>query len=421
MKKWHKAVALLFFCTGVIIFSYPWVAGKWNAYRQSRVMKVYDTNVQKQLSEKERKQFWKNAVSYNKNLSENQKDYEEELSMSEDGMMGYLWIPKIDSRLPIYHGTEEKVLQKGVGHLKKSHLPVGGKGSHCVLTGHRGLPSAVLFSKLDEMEKGDVFYLNVLDKTLAYQVKNIYPMVDKSDKETIEQLIAPKQNKDLVTLITCTPYGVNTHRLMVRGERIPYENTTEETVNEEQSTKGVIRALGLIGAVVIIGGFVRMKTLGVLLLCSVLGVGTFCGSAQAKGTLEIQKENTLTINTEAEVENLKVDIYLVEDCTSVEKAVEFAEDEKPLMTVELKKGQKKVEGLADGCYLLIPEKTEAYRFSPQMVALPVCHIDKVGAEKWSDKGYVYLKYEKIKNVKSPKTGETRNWLQWILQPVFLTY
>lgn len=420
MKRWYKAAAVVLFLIGISILFYPLVAGKWNAYRQTKVMQVYDENVQKKLSKKERNRFWRCAVSYNDNPVENQEDYDRELSMSEDGMMGYLWIPKIDSRIPIYHGTDEEVLQKGVGHLKKSHLPVGGEGSHCVLTGHRGLPSAVLFSKLDELQKGDVFYLMVLDKTLAYRVKNIYPMVDKSDKDTIEDLIAPKAGKDLVTLITCTPYGVNTHRLMVQGERIPYVSGKAKTEDKKVDTKAVVSALGLIGAVVIIGGFVRVKTLGVLLLCGVLGAGTFFCDAQAKGASEMEQKNTLTIHTEAEVESLTVAIYRVQETLSVEKAVEIAGEKTPLMTVEVKNGQKKVEHLAQGVYLLIPENTAQYRFAPQMVSLPVGKIDKVGAEKWTDQGHIYLKYEKIQEVKSPKTGE-RNWLQWILQPFIFTY
>ena len=420
MKRWYKAAAVVLFLIGISILFYPLVAGKWNAYRQTKVMQVYDENVQKKLSKKERNRFWNLAVSYNENPVENQEDYDRELSMSEDGMMGYLWIPKIDSRLPIYHGTDEEVLQKGVGHLKKSHLPVGGEGSHCVLTGHRGLPSAVLFSKLDELQKGDVFYLMVLDKTLAYRVKNIYPMVDKSDKDTIEDLIAPREGKDLVTLITCTPYGVNTHRLMVQGERISYGNTKEKAVEEKADICSVVLVLGLIGAVVIIGGFVRMKTLGALLLCGVLGAGTFLGSVQAKETTEIKQENTLTICTEADVESLEVEIYRINEKVSVKEAVALAAEESPLMRVEIKNGKKKVENLTPGIYLLIPKNIAPYRFEPQMVSLPVCNIDKVGAEKWESDGYVYLKYEKTQEVKSPKTGQ-KNWLQWILQPFIFTY
>ena len=207
---------------------------------------------------------------------------------------------------------------------------------------------------------------------------------------------------------------------MVQGERIPYVSGKAKTEDKKVDTKAVVSALGLIGAVVIIGGFLRVKTLGVLLLCGVLGAGTFFCDAQAKGASEMEQKNTLTIHTEAEVESLTVAIYRVQETLSVEKAVEIAGEKTPLMTVEVKNGQKKVEHLAQGVYLLIPENTAQYRFAPQMVSLPVGKIDKVGAEKWTDQGHIYLKYEKIQEVKSPKTGE-RNWLQWILQPFIFTY
>ncbi len=161
-------------------------------------------------------------------------NYEEVLNISGDGVMGYVEIPKINVYLPIYHGTGEDVLEKGAGHLEMTALPIGGENRHPVISAHRGLPSAELFTRLDEMETGDQFYIHVLDRTLAYEVDQI---------EVIEpeelSLLQPEEDKDLVTLLTCTPYAVNTHRLLVRGIRIPYTEDLEdggETVQDAGST-----------------------------------------------------------------------------------------------------------------------------------------------------------------------------------------
>ena len=141
--------------------------------------------------------------------------------------MGIVEIPKIDVELPIYHTTDEEVLQIGAGHLEGSSLPVGGESTHAVISAHRGLPSAKLFTDLDQMAEGDVFYLHILDETLAYEVDQILPMVDKDDTEALTEALAIEEGKDYVTLFTCTPYGVNTHRLLVRGVRTEYNGEEE--------------------------------------------------------------------------------------------------------------------------------------------------------------------------------------------------
>lgn len=148
--------------------------------------------------------------------------------------MGYLSIPKIHVRLSIYHGVEEEVLQTGVGHLNGTKLPIGGEGTHSVLAAHRGLPSARLFTDVDQLQEGDKFYIHVLDEVLAYQVDQILDMVDKDDHETLEAALQTEEGKDYVTLFTCTPYGVNSHRLLVRGVRVPYngEEDVEPTAAE---------------------------------------------------------------------------------------------------------------------------------------------------------------------------------------------
>lgn len=159
------------------------------------------------------------------------KEYSSLLNIKGDGVMGYVDIPKIDVMLPIYHGTADEELRRGAGHLQNTSLPVGGKGTHSVLTGHTGLSTARLFTDLNQMENGDIFMIHVLDQTLAYQVDQIV-VVEPS--ETDELKINP--NEDYVTLITCTPYGINSHRLFVRGTRIPYTPETEEMVQQIDRT-----------------------------------------------------------------------------------------------------------------------------------------------------------------------------------------
>ena len=164
--------------------------------------------------------------------------YWQVLNVNGDGVMGYLSIPKIDVKLAIYHGTGDEVLQTGAGHLNGTGLPVGGESRHSVLAAHRGLPSARLFTDIDQLEKGDLFYIHVLDETLAYEVDQILDMVDQYDTDTLSEALQVQEGEDQVTLFTCTPYGVNSHRLLVRGSRVPYtgaedvERTPAETMLE---------------------------------------------------------------------------------------------------------------------------------------------------------------------------------------------
>ena len=141
--------------------------------------------------------------------------------------MGYLSIPKINVRLAVYHGTAEEILQTGVGHLNGTKLPIGGESTHSVLAAHRGLPSARLFTDIDQLTRADRFYLHILDEVLAYEVDRILPMVDKDDMDTLSEALGITEGEDQVTLFTCTPYGVNSHRLLVRGTRVPYEGEEE--------------------------------------------------------------------------------------------------------------------------------------------------------------------------------------------------
>lgn len=242
MKK--KIPGILFgllFLIGFGILVYPTVADQWNTYRQSRLISSYENTIE-EMEPEDFTAEWEKARTFNDTLTQNsiygdvfgeedQKledtQYWQVLNVGGDGVMGYLSIPKINIKLSIYHGTSDQVLQTGVGHLNGTKLPIGGESTHSVLAAHRGLPSARLFTDIDQLEKGDKFYIHVLDETLAYQVDQILDMVDKDDTETLEKALQIEEGKDQVTLFTCTPYGVNSHRLLVRGTRVPYEGEEE--------------------------------------------------------------------------------------------------------------------------------------------------------------------------------------------------
>ena len=243
MKKKHISTIIiaLIFLAGLGFLLYPTVSNLWNRAHQSRAIATYTKQVEK-LDDSQNKEMLKAARKYNKSLlkksdhwklsKKDKKKYESLLDVSGTGIMGYIEIPKIDCSLPIYHGTDEGALQIAIGHLEGSSLPVGGKSTHCVLSGHRGLPSARLFTDLDQMEEGDVFVLNVLGRKLAYEVDQIKVVLpdEMSDLEIV-------QEKDLCTLVTCTPYGINTHRLLVRGHRTKYIEETVVRVQKEAEKK----------------------------------------------------------------------------------------------------------------------------------------------------------------------------------------
>ena len=215
---------VLIFFLGLSLLLYPTVSDYWNARHQTRAIAAYAQKVTS-LDADAYDQVWQQASAYNEALltrsntyllSEEQKaEYQRLLDVSGLGIMGYVEIPEIDVALPIYHGTEESVLQIAVGHLEWSSLPVGGESTHCILSGHRGLPSAKLFTNLDRLEAGDVFLLRVLDETLTYEVDQIL-IVEPYETDALRIV----EGEDYCTLVTCTPYGINTHRLLVRGHRI---------------------------------------------------------------------------------------------------------------------------------------------------------------------------------------------------------
>lgn len=232
--KWLKqnlitVILVLILLTGLSLLLYPTVSDYWNSLHQSRAIATYSEAVA-EIDDNNYEMLWEEAKEYNERLKEKKnhlylndeerEEYESLIDVSGNGIIGYIEIPKISVALPIYHGTDEGVLQIAIGHIEGSSLPVGGAGTHCVLSGHRGLPSAKLFTNLDELVIGDEFVIRVLDETLTYEVDQIR-IVEPGDLSDLEI----EEGKDLCTLVTCTPYGINTHRLLVRGHRV--ENKKE--------------------------------------------------------------------------------------------------------------------------------------------------------------------------------------------------
>ena len=253
-------IRLLVLVVAFAVLLYPTVSSYINEKNGSKVVSNYDAESVR-LSNSEKEKMLADARAYNKEMLSNidlidpfsqgetsvDARYESLLNMDGSGMMGYIRIPKIKVEIPIYHGTSESVLQAGVGHFWGTSLPVGGESTHTVLTGHRGLPTKTLFTNMDKLVKGDVFYIKVLDETLAYKVDQILTVLPE---ETDALSIVPGQ--DYATLVTCTPYAINTHRLLVRGHRIPYEEAVKIEKNTSTgielsfTTKVLIVTLGII-------------------------------------------------------------------------------------------------------------------------------------------------------------------------------
>lgn len=263
---------VLVFLAGAGVFLYPTVSDMWNQYRNARLVSRYDEAVT-DLSDNEYEKLWNEAKEYNAEHPVNsivdafgEKDdyvltqpYDQVLDPNGAGLMGSIEIPKINAKLAIYHGLSKTVLEKGVGHVEGTSLPVGGKSTHAVLAAHRGLPSAKLFTDLDQMKKGDIFILHILGKNLAYKVDQIRTVLPE---ETGELDIV--EGEDHVTLVTCTPYGVNTHRLLVRGIRTKYaegEIRNDETISHRLAVTDPRKVLA--------GGFAVLIVLILLIYLSV--------------------------------------------------------------------------------------------------------------------------------------------------------
>lgn len=223
-KRISTIITVIVFVTGLSLLLYPTVSNYWNSLHQTKAVANYSDAMEK-MSKKKKQDAIDAAKAYNEALlsnvgrftptEEELNTYKSLLNADSTGMMGYIEIPEIRCELAIYHTVDESVLQVGIGHLEGSSLPVGGSGTHCVLSGHRGLPSAQLFTKLDRLKNGDIFMLHVYDQVLTYEVDQI-AIVEPEDYG----LLQIEEGQDLCTLFTCTPYGINTHRLLVRGHRI---------------------------------------------------------------------------------------------------------------------------------------------------------------------------------------------------------
>lgn len=261
-QKIINIVLALFFLAGLGITLYPMFSDWYISRHQGQVVDNYDKKAA-EMSQKEINDALEKAREYNRELLGNvvltdpfdpdavkkqNEDYDNLLNIAGDGVMGSVEIPSIDVYLPIYHGTDSESLEKGAGHLENSSLPVGGKGTHSIISAHTGLPSAKMFDNLTEVKAGDVFYIHVLNRTLAYEVDQIKVVLP----ENVSDLLIDK-NKDYVTLVTCTPYGINSHRLLVRGTRIPYKEAKKKDNSKKKgNTMWKAYALMLVLAVVLI-------------------------------------------------------------------------------------------------------------------------------------------------------------------------
>lgn len=232
MKKHFSTILLvLILLVGLSLLLYPTFADWWNSFHQTQAIASYD-EIMANMSDEDYSHLFEEALAYNRKLAamdyplmyhDEIPGYYDMLNVTANGVMGYISIEKINVQLPIYHGTSESVLQVAVGHVEGSSLPTGGEGTHCVLSAHRGLPSARLFTDLDKMEVGDTFVLTVIDRTMTYQVDQILIV----QPHEVSALYAV-DGEDHCTLVTCTPYGVNSHRMLVRGTRIENEKQQRE-------------------------------------------------------------------------------------------------------------------------------------------------------------------------------------------------
>ncbi len=280
MKKRLTSILIaIMFIAGLGMLAYPTIANQWNSYTQSRAITSYEQNVE-ELKPEDFTKEWDTAKKFNDALEENdpftdvfgsvyldmkESEYWKVLNVAGNGIMGYISIPSINVELAIYHGTEESVLQTGIGHVNGTKLPIGGEGNHTVLAGHRGLPSARLFTDIDQLVRGDKIYIHILDEVLAYEVDQILDMVDKDDTDTLNKAMSIEEGEDYITLFTCTPYGVNSHRLLVRGSRIEYggEEELDQTITETmvEAVQNYYMIYLILGLAVLLLGIVILKFL----------------------------------------------------------------------------------------------------------------------------------------------------------------
>ena len=279
-SKLIKLFIILLFIAGFGMLTYPTISNEWNNYVQRSLINNYEDSL-KEMTKEDYSKEWAAARAFNEHITANaigtdafgsgadgdaitpteeflNSEYYSVLNVNGDGIMGYLSIPKINLKLSVMHGTFDEYIQTAVGHMNGTALPIGGEGTHSVIVGHRGVPSAELFTNIDQLEKGDKFYIHVLDETLAYEVDAIYPMIEADDIDTLSEAMKVEPGKDYVTLFTCTPYGVNTHRLLVRGTRVEYlgeddpPKGAEVVVETVKSYYMIIGIIGFVAALIII-------------------------------------------------------------------------------------------------------------------------------------------------------------------------
>lgn len=265
MKRWIKEqkvniILCLVILIGIGLLSYPTVSDWWNSFHQTRAVASYAAAVS-QMKTEDYDRLFAEADDYNRKLAgtgmkwsmtdEEIREYNSVLDISDNGIMGYIDIPRIRQTLPIYHGTDDAVLQVAIGHLAGTSLPVGGDSTHCVVSGHRGLPSARLFTDLDRLIVGDIWTMTVLNRTVTYEVDQIR-IVEPEDLSELQIV----KGGDYCTLLTCTPYGINTHRLLVRGHRIPNldgdANVTADAMQVDQTLVAMVVAVIILLILVII-------------------------------------------------------------------------------------------------------------------------------------------------------------------------
>lgn len=263
MKK-STLLLIIILLTGLSLMLYPVVSDYWNSFHQAQAIASYTEQVA-QIDDEDYELLLEEVYAYNRSLSngtgrfqlseEEMERYESLLNISGNGVMGYIELPTIGVSLPVYHGVEDTVLQIAVGHIPGTSLPGGGEGTHCVLSGHRGLPSARLFTDLDKMAVGDTFIMKILDEVLTYEVDQIL-IVDPDDTSDLEI----EEGKDLCTLVTCTPYGVNSHRLLVRGHRVENARVSNARVTADAIQLDPVLTAPLVAAPILLILFLYLMT-----------------------------------------------------------------------------------------------------------------------------------------------------------------
>ena len=264
MRKHVSTITtVLVFLAGLSLLLYPTVSNYWNSKHQTQAVAEYSDRIEK-MDEQEKKQAFEQAEKYNETLisdsgrftptEEQDEWYKSLLDIDGTGMMGYITIPEIDCKLALYHTVDASVLQVGVGHMEGSSLPVGGSGTHCVFSGHRGLPSAKLFTDLDRLQKGDIFLLHIYDQVFTYEVDQIH-IVEPIDYG----LLNIEEGEDLCTLLTCTPYGINTERLLVRGHRIANRSGDNSRITSDAAKVSTVLVAVGIGIPLLIISFIAER------------------------------------------------------------------------------------------------------------------------------------------------------------------